>query len=76
MFSRKNKVSKEGVAVFDGMARFPSVALFLDVDHALILQEKPGGVYVRVGTAEFETHNEEVDKIDVPRGTVKEVVIV
>jgi hypothetical protein len=77
IFSRRTKITKDGVALFDVIATFPSVAIFLDFENALILQEKRKGIYVRVGTARFDGCNkEEVNKADALYGTVKEIVII
>jgi hypothetical protein len=74
-FFRK-KISKEGTAIFDTTPTFPSLALFLDASHALILKKGPAGAYIRVGRATFFDQVGEVDKKDVPDGALREIVIV
>jgi len=75
-FLSKKKVSREGTAHFDTEPTFPSVALFLDADYALILKEGPGGAYIRVGRASFSGKTEEADEVGMPDGAVREVTIV
>jgi hypothetical protein len=72
----KKEVSKEGTAHFDAEPVFPSVALFLDASYALILKEGPGDTYVRVGRATFSRKADEADKVDMPKGAVREATIV
>jgi hypothetical protein len=73
---RKKKISKEGTALFDTTPTFPSVAIFLDATYALILKERAGGAYIRVGRATFYGKAEEADKVEMPDGPIREVTII
>ncbi|KAM5343900.1 hypothetical protein ACJ41O_012437 [Fusarium nematophilum] len=70
------KASKKGTAHFDNEPTFPSVALFLDSTYALILKEDKGGTYTRIGRASFTDKAVKADKVDAPKGAVREVTIV
>ena len=80
--SEKEKISSEEVSMLEGIAHFdttptfPSVALFLDATFALILKEWPGGAYIRVGTVNFWGKTEEIDKVAMRDGAIREVTIV
>ncbi|KAH6990101.1 heterokaryon incompatibility protein-domain-containing protein [Ilyonectria destructans] len=71
-----SKVSKKGTAHFDNEPTFPSVALFLDSTYALILKESPGGAYIRIGRASFTGKAEKADKVNMPKGSVREVMVI
>lgn len=69
------KASKKGTAHFDNEPTFPSVAPFLDSPYALTLKDDKGGTYTRIGRASFTDKAVKADKVDAPKGAVREVTI-
>lgn len=73
----KDKVTKEGMVLFDDKPFFPCKALFLTATNAIVLKDVGAGRYNRVGSADFYNAKVvDVDKVAFPNGAVQQVVIV
>jgi hypothetical protein len=82
VYSRGSETIRKGSANFDLEPEFPCVALFLDGTHALILKEKPGGAYTRVGFAMFyqsmspnESLSSASEVLENATGKVREILV-
>jgi hypothetical protein len=78
-------VVKEGSVRFDLHPSFPCVALFLDNEHALVLQEGQGGQYSRIGIATFGPYKPsherspksgQYETLGIANGELREVVMI
>ncbi|KAK4984009.1 hypothetical protein LTR50_006880 [Elasticomyces elasticus] len=77
MSKAEDKVTKEGMVLFDDKPFFPCKALFLTATNAIVLKDVGAGRYNRVGSADFyEAKVVDVDKVVLPNGAVQQVVIV